>query len=228
LYDKFIDQLPVDQERFKQGFLENFDGIYDTKYIVNNSNTLFTNYLHNTDLQNCYKVCYNMTGHPSGSDVRGGGNESGLVLDKRNIFIDEHFGDYTLTNLSDENLSFQHEAGFDALMTGYVFFKSLEMLDLNVNDSKNLETYLKFYKNKLPLGGVKVPFNLEEREDIYGDSDVQVFHCNFYGKKEFFDRSIEELTAKYGEFSKWMMFSDTLEFLMVFKSGSDESKLSTD
>ena len=34
---------------------------------------------------------------------------------------------------------------------------------------------MKFYENRLPLGGIKVPFNLNQDDDIYKDN-MLIFH----------------------------------------------------
>lgn len=218
LYDKFIEVLPPDHKIFKEQFLSNFNGIYDTKFMINNSNTLFSNFLNNTDLQSCYKVCYNMV------------DKMNLHTDSKKIEIDENFNEYQLTNLDDEEVSYQHEAGFDAMMTGYVFFKSLEMLGYNSSasnkkDRETLNNNLKFYQNKLPLGGVKVPFNQTEPEDIYCDKNQKVFHCVFHGNNNNFEKALESLKSLYGQFNNYMIFSDQLEFIMIFESLSNEIKL---
>lgn len=205
LYDKFIEDLPDDQSFFKQKFSENFGEIYDTKYMSANSNVLFNNFLHKTDLETCYKKCYSMS-----------------TLGRK-IEIDDNFPDYRLTNLETEEVSFQHEAGFDAQMTGYVFLKSLEMLKLNTTDSHDkLRPSLEFYKNKLPLGGVKVPFNLAEIDDIYSDQNLKVFHCSFYGDRKLFRAAIDNLEKDIGGFNHWVIFSDKFEFLVVMKESQKE------
>ncbi len=53
------------------------------------------------------------------------------------IEIDKDFKEYTLENEA------SHEAGFDALMTGYVFFRSMNKLStIFVNDRKVLVDFI--------------------------------------------------------------------------------------
>lgn len=44
------------------------------------------------------------------------------------IQLHEDFKEYKIT--AEEDSNFSHEAGYDALMTGYIFFKSLNELSL--------------------------------------------------------------------------------------------------
>lgn len=56
-------------------------------------------------------------------------------------------------------------------MTGYIFLKSAALILNGKNTTKNSflldHERLKFYKNRLPLGSVKIPFNLEDVDDKY-------------------------------------------------------------
>lgn len=76
--------------------------------------------------------------------------------------------------MEDVSNSFEHEAGYDALMTGYIFLKSSALIldgKKPLKDTFHLDhERLKFYKNRLPLGSVKLPLNLEDDDDRYHES----------------------------------------------------------
>ena len=76
------------------------------------------------------------------------------------IRIHEDFGEYH--QQSTGRKSFEHEAGYDAYMTGYLFFK----LMMNGGRTPFVLDHerLRSYQNKLPLGSLKMPFNLEDED----------------------------------------------------------------
>ena len=82
------------------------------------------------------------------------------------VTIAEEFkGDYELT--LERSKRFLHEAGFDSLVTGYVFLKSVEILNMTEElfeaKSENFLKKTKFFSNKLPLQFLRMPFDLEDR-----------------------------------------------------------------
>lgn len=115
LYNKFIGKLPETQSDFKSKFREQFPNLYDTKFMLNNSNYLFDESNLHTSLFDSYMVALKDT--------------------SPEITIPEGF-DYKIQEQEDEGDSASHEAGFDALMTGVIFLRSLEKLgtvhDLNL------------------------------------------------------------------------------------------------
>jgi len=88
-----------------------FPVIYDTKYMHNNSNILAAEVGNHMDLSSIYKKLLKY-------------HQSEPIID-----IAPGFSDYKLLSIDEESFA-SHEAGYDALITGYVFFKSLGILSI--------------------------------------------------------------------------------------------------
>lgn len=70
--------------------------------------------------------------------------------------------------MAEESEGSHHEAGYDALMTGIVYLKAKRIMEqLAISHNKSIDEVFKFYKNRVPLGNVTSPFNLNERGDNY-------------------------------------------------------------
>lgn len=107
LYNKFIGDLPETQSDFKKKFYEHFPQIYDTKFMLNNSNYLFSE-------TNKFTALYDSFIEAS-------------ELESPEIEVSQGF-DYKLGDPEDEDSVSAHEAGFDALMTGVIFLRNMEKL----------------------------------------------------------------------------------------------------
>lgn len=115
LYNKFIGTLPETQSDFKRKFIKEFPQIYDTKFMLNNSNHLFSE-------TNKYTALYDSYVEAS-------------ELESPKIEVSHGF-DYIIDKPEDEDNNAAHEAGFDALMTGVIFLRNLEKLG-KINLKKN-------------------------------------------------------------------------------------------
>lgn len=99
-------------------------------------------------------------------------------------------------------------------MTGTVFLRSLKKLSLLQDFGSSIfEEKMKTYRNRLPLGGIKTPFNLENSLDYYSSRSEEVFHCYCITKgvqkvSDIFDI----VRANFGEMSESVVYGDTLEF----------------
>lgn len=111
--------MPETHKEFKMMFKKEFPIFYDTKYILSNSNIIANDVGFQIDLSSFYKALLKYHNQPP------------------IIKIDENFPDYKFIQ-GDEDPQFAHEAGYDALITGYVFFKSLGIL------SKGITTLISF------------------------------------------------------------------------------------
>lgn len=143
------------------------------------------------------------------------------------IVLPEEFSDY---DFSPQNLALEsetspeeteyaknsaaHEAGYDALMTGTVFVRALKKLNL-IEDLKKGVTFEKLstYRNRLPLGGIKTPFNLASDTDFYSSPSEQVFHCYCVTRTNLKLAEIMEIIrSNFGDMSESILYGDTIEF----------------
>lgn len=109
MYDKFFHPLPETHKEFKMMFKKEFPVLYDTKYMLGNSTIISNDIGFQIDLSSFYKALLKYYNSPPF------------------IKIDENFKEYKFIQ-GEEDPLFAHEAGYDALVTGYVFFKSLGIL----------------------------------------------------------------------------------------------------
>ena len=106
IYNTFFEPVPEDHNVFKAKWLNLFPILFDTKYMIANSNILTKKLGLNSQLAMCYEKLLNL------KDV------------DPEILMAKGFNNrYEIKELKDG--IFSHEAGFDAFMTGYIFFKSL-------------------------------------------------------------------------------------------------------
>ncbi len=131
MYNAFFGPLPETQKEFKINLKRDFPVLYDTKYLQNNSNIIASDIGFQMDLSSFYKAMLKYhTSEPK-------------------IEIAEGFDDYKLAALDDESVA-SHEAGYDAMVTGYVFFKSLGVLNMyNSLFDKTFVKRMKFYENRV-------------------------------------------------------------------------------
>lgn len=107
-YDKFYYRLPERHQDFKSAFSNYFPSLFDTKFMLNNSNILYNQVGAQTDLSGAFKNLFKY--HPEPPIIE----------------LNTQFREYQLSGENDA--LYCHEAGYDALITGYVFFKALQLL----------------------------------------------------------------------------------------------------
>jgi len=105
IYSTFYYPMPDDQNNFKKKWLELFPVLFDTKYLISSSNALTEKIGQNSQLGLCYEKML---------DFR---------KESPEIVMADGFNRYEIKEVKEG--TFSHEAGFDAFMTGYIFFKSL-------------------------------------------------------------------------------------------------------
>lgn len=112
LYQTFFEKLPNNSNVFKKKWIDLFPILIDTKYLISTSHVLNEKIGQNTQLAICYEK----------------------LLDLKNnspeIVMADGFDRYEIKEVKDG--IFSHEAGFDAFMTGYIFFKSLAFQSKNI------------------------------------------------------------------------------------------------
>jgi poly(A)-specific ribonuclease len=130
LFDKFFYPPPERHTEFKTAFKKFFPTIYDTKYILNNSNVITSHVGMATDLSTAFKNLYNLADKPPFID------------------INPAFTGYKLQG--ENNSLYCHEAGYDALLTGFVFFKCLQLLRITpLWPDQTFHDRLEFFRNRV-------------------------------------------------------------------------------
>jgi len=206
LQDKFFYSLPETHREFKMMLKKEFPVIYDTKYMHNNSNILAAEVGNHMDLSSIYKKLLKY-------------HQSEPIID-----IAPGFSDYKLLSIDEESFA-SHEAGYDALITGYVFFKSLGILNLyNSLFDKTFVKRMKFYENKIPLGGIKVPFNLNYEDDIYKDTTL-VFYLENKQATLSFEEIKKYFEENFGNANLYPVYGDRLEYFLIFQKHDAGVKL---
>lgn len=81
--------------------------------------------------------------------------------------------DSTLPQYSSGNA---HDAGYDAYMTGFLYFHSCKVLRLNLKSMLRKGSYGKVHKGRLPQGNIKYPLVLSEGDTLHQEAALRVFH----------------------------------------------------
>lgn len=193
LYDKFIDNLPQEYSAFTKNLNILFPYIIDTKYLITNLNSCSELIKKNSVLDKSFEYYFN-------------NNQINFILNK-------DFKEYDLLNNDDKK---SHEAGYDSLITGYVFFNILKEIGLlkYVQERDTLYDKLKFFRNKVLLGGLRSCMDFEDSYDYLSDNKnlfyIKVLQLNDleYLKQKF--------SSKYGAFNIYNIYSDDLAFFIIF------------
>eukprot|EP01017_Pseudomicrothorax_dubius_P034462 TRINITY_DN4727_c0_g1_i7.p2 TRINITY_DN4727_c0_g1~~TRINITY_DN4727_c0_g1_i7.p2 ORF type:complete len:546 (+),score=133.81 TRINITY_DN4727_c0_g1_i7:1048-2685(+) len=208
IYDKFIGPLPDRAGSFKQAFRGHFPAIYDTKYLVSSSNVLFSAIGPMTDLSTVFKNLWRYKD------------------DEPRIEVAPGFTEYKLSGDPEEVAS--HEAGYDALITGYSFFKSLQLLRIPY-DAKDFTTRMAFFANRFPLGGVKVPFNLsDDGADAYKEASTAMFHVTNKDETATLEEIRKIFEEKYGKVNVYTIFGAAFEYFLIFQRKESAEKLTAE
>lgn len=153
IYRAFVGQLPLRQEDFKAQFSYYFPSIYDTKILAKGGGFQAKSFKQNSRLEDCY------------SDALSFGHE-GLAVE-----IDSSLYTYKIESVGKQQG--HHEAGFDAMATGYSFLK-LAKADQLLSDNSNA------FVNKFHLNGLSLPFDLNEPQAT--SSRKSIFRCSLHAK----------------------------------------------
>ena len=142
IYDKFFYSLPESVEVFIENIKKIFPNILDTKFIIENSSSLSS--FSNSNLEQFYNTILEENAF-DGFNYEIENNQLNYVLDK-NKELPEIFGKH-------------HDAGFDALITAYVFcFLSKFLFNAPLSSNKNL---FSIFKNKLMLSNLQQYLELD-------------------------------------------------------------------
>lgn len=114
IYHTFFQPIPNNLGDFKKQWLDLFPNLFDTKYIISTSHVLTEKIGTNSQLGTCYEKLL---------------KESGPEL-----VMADGFNRYQIKEI-DQGV-FSHEAGFDAFMTGFIFFRSLALQGYKFKQTK--------------------------------------------------------------------------------------------
>ena len=205
LYDKFMFSLPESHEEFRQDIHQAFPVVYDTKYMIQNAQVLSQKVKQSYDLKSTF------------NHMEQQWNDQVPV-----IRIHEDFGEYH--QQSTGRKSFEHEAGYDAYMTGYLFFK----LMMNGGRTPFVLDHerLRSYQNKLPLGSLKMPFNLEDEDKT---PQSQIFYLSQVQKDKIHATKIKEYFKinNLGDVNLFQAQGQSFEYFMTFTSKTQSDSYQT-
>ena len=150
LYNSFMQPLPESVYEFTRAINELFPHIYDTKHILNKRMQLRSFFTAGTSitLADAFKRCRE-------EDFEFG----------QTVKLHPQFTDYTLQK--DAFFEKQHEAGFDSMMTGILWFKMQTLLTNPIKkqfpgvDAILANNFIDVMdKNKLPMASIQTSLNL--------------------------------------------------------------------
>lgn len=153
LYKAFVGQLPLRQEDFKQRFKYFFPHVYDTKILSKLGGFHKQSLTQSTNLEKTYQ-------------------DALAFRDKAPVaHIDSQLYRYSINDVN--NKEGHHEAGFDAMATGYAFLK-LSDFDNMISDKTNK------FLNKLHLNGMTQTFDLNEKQSSLPMK--RIFKCSIHSR----------------------------------------------
>jgi hypothetical protein len=168
LIDKFIEPLPESFEEFRSIVNSSFPQIYDTKYLIENNSSLFSTFQDSSLEFVSKKIMNDCLMESRGINVKVGDDKMMYSSDYKlgidnTINKEEKLNDNSNDDDSSSLFMKSHEAGYDAMTTSYVFtyifshlFKNLTFLA----NTKQTESCLQIFKNKLLFSGLQVPCDL--------------------------------------------------------------------
>ena len=152
-------ELPNNYKQFKLLVMQYFPNLFDTKLIFNYNEEIFKQ-VQGSRLEDIKKYL-----------------ESNYNLSSTKVQIHNQFTRYTLTDMDIENNQqdqFYHEAGYDALLTGYVFLKLQSILS-----HKQLSNSI----NQLNLYQSTYILNIQTKDSILNDKFI-IFATEFFTKEQ--------------------------------------------
>jgi len=161
LYDKFYQPLPETTGEFKATLHSLFPHIYDTKHMINTRQEL-QQLFPNSMLSEAYLRV----------------QKDDFLFNDQKVSIHKGFPDYSLKG------DIYHEAGFDALMTGVVWYKMMTYLGRErkfpgVQAIMENTLFNTLDKNKVPMASLRSSLNLQQQIDsttgLLTDSKTFVF-----------------------------------------------------
>lgn len=214
LYRIFFGEPPLHELDFKRKVLEYFPTIYDTKFLMKNYGFL------------------------AAKGRKKGGSASTALQDSFSaaLMFSEtkpvvKLGDQSEYQLSVSELSeLAHDAGYDALATGYVFVKSLEslnMFDMALNDQQNFKAKSQAFTNKLSIHNSNQVFDLLDQNST--PQMGTVFECVANSKSATPVQIKDWLESKFGDTSVvHYLHSPTNQTRFYFKLRSPKDTQSLD
>ncbi|KAL4441566.1 hypothetical protein ABPG74_021498 [Tetrahymena malaccensis] len=174
LYDKFLYNLPEGSLEFKKEINKHFPIIFDSKLIINSSQKLSSEVNFQSDLRNCYEKMLKYKDIDSQIFISSDVNEPQEKEEIDNIKQNTLFSNYQINGLKENNK--MHEAGYDALMTGYIFFKSLQILNiLQSYGTPSFDAQTDYFQNRLQLASLQTSYDIKDF-DLSDSKSVDVFY----------------------------------------------------
>ncbi|CAD8123894.1 unnamed protein product [Paramecium sonneborni] len=199
VYDKFFETLPDSRTEFIIKVNQMFPEIYDTKFLINQSYSVYNKVGQFSELKNSFINLQNL---------------------EPNVVFGDECQEY---NNLDENQAFEHEAGFDSYMAGSVFYKAKKLMNL---DQSKLDLYKNKVPQssiKIPFD-----FSDKTGEDKYHNKQIFIFHVEILEKnlvpdsliKSYFKETYTtdiDLFLSYGQNFEYFMVFQTLEGSQQFR-----------
>ncbi|CAD8122816.1 unnamed protein product [Paramecium sonneborni] len=191
VYDKFFETLPDSKNEFITKVNQIFPEIYDTKYIINQSYSVYNKVGQFSELKNSFINLQSL---------------------EPNVVFGDECQEY---NNLDDNQSFEHEAGFDSYMAGSIFYKAKKLMNLDQNKLNLYKNKVPQSSIKIPLD-----FSDMSGDDKYHSKQIYIFHVEILEKNLVPDSLIKNYFKEtyIADIDLFLSHEQNFEYFMVFQT----------